>query len=171
VRRAVLAATLLAAVVWVGGACGRKAPATKNVEYAERGGRFTVTLPPEWRVDETPGEARLASFFGPGTGPLAETITVSFFGPAARWKSPREYAYWRATTGRSGPVAEDASGGARVTVRLERDDPHLGKRAQTLRVAALPAHGGFFVVEDYTDAEREGNSLDVFLAAFHPGKT
>jgi hypothetical protein len=152
----------------VAAACSRgPKPAAGPVSYSPPGGGFTASLPPAWRVDETRGEDRLASFFGPGAGTEAETVFVYYFPSTSRWKNAREYAYAQATTGRAGPVTESASR-CEVTVVRTRDDAHLGRRDQKVRTVTTAAPGGFFALEDVTDPARESPTadFDAFVASF-----
>lgn len=156
------------AVLALASACSRApTPPAGPVAYSPPGGGFTASLPPAWRVDETRGEARLASFFGPGAGTEAESVFVYSFPPGSRWKSARDYAYAQTTTGRAGPVTATA-GGFDVTVVRVRDDAHLGRRAQKVRTVTVDAAGGFFALEDVTDPAREAATadFDAFVASF-----
>jgi hypothetical protein len=160
------------ALLVLAAACSRP-PSSAPVEYAPPDGRFSARLPPVWRVDDSRGEARLAAFFGPGADTQAESIFVSFFPSTSRWKTPREYAYAQATTGRAGPVADDpAAGPGALETTVERTiaDAHQGRRVQKVRIVLIPAPDGFFALEDFTDPAREpsASAFDGFVASFRP---
>lgn len=168
-RRAAAALALFVA------ACSRApAPAPEPVEYASPGGRFSGRLPAAWRVDETPGENRLAAFFGPGTGTDAEMIAVSFFPAGSRWKTPLDFALAQGLGARAEPPRSAVVAGARaVDVTAERTvvDEHRGRRVLRVRSLLVPAGGGFFALQDFTDPARlaDGADFENFLASFKPG--
>jgi len=162
--------TLAAAVLLALAAACARAPSDGRVAYSAPDGGFSARLPAAWRVDESRGEERRAAFFGPGTGADAESIFVSFFPAGSRWRSAREYAYAQAATGRAGPVVDGARG-PEVVVERELADAHLGRVVKRVRVATVAAAGGFFALEDWTDAAREAPAADfeAFAASFRAG--
>ena len=167
-RRFLFAALVLAA-------CSR-APKTAAgpLDYASPDGRFTARVPAAWRVDETRGEARLAEFFGPGTGTESELIAVYFYASDSRWKTPLDFALAQGFGARARPLKHtDAAGRSAldVTVEREMEDEHLGRRTLRVRSLLVPADGGFFALQDFTDPARAGGGaeFDAFAASFRPG--
>ncbi len=169
------AARALLAVAALGAACSlAPKPAHGPVDYAAPGGRFSARLPAAWRVDESPGVARLASFFGPGTGADAEMIEVYYYPASSPWKSARDFAFAQTTTGRAGPVVEARVAGVPaldVVVEREIGDERLGRREQRVRTLAVPAADGFYALKDYVDPARAAGGADfaAFAASFRPG--
>jgi hypothetical protein len=160
---------LLAACAALLLAACQKAPSNAPAGYSSPDGGFHLILPAAWRVDESRGKGMIL-LSGPGLGSDAESVFVSFFPSQARWRTPREYAYAQAATGRAGPVTETARG---VEVAIERTiaDAHLGRLVRDVRLVLVPAAGGFYALEDWTDPSRAAPSpdFDALAASFRAG--
>lgn len=148
-------------------ACSRPAP-NAPAEYRPADDSFSATLPGDWKVDDSPGETRKASFFGPPAGPDAFTriIRVSLH-PGF---TPQGY---RATrSGPPTPLAETTVGGAKAWEfysDFEFRDPHAGVKKRSSRVVAVPTAKGLFVLEYERPAGAPPDS-DAFAALLNSFK-
>jgi len=162
-------------VVFLLAACSRAPkPPAGTADYASADGRFSARVPAAWRVDETRGEDRIAAFFGPGSGAEAEMISISYFPASSRWKTPLEFAMAQGIGARAEPIRHSSVAGSSAldfTVERTFDDQVRGRQSVRVRSLLVPVAGGFFALQDFTDAARAsaGGEFDAFAASFRPG--
>lgn len=126
-------------------ACSRPAAITP-AEYRPADNSFSATVPGGWKVDDSPGETRKASFFGPPSGPGAWSalIRVSLH-PAM---TPE--AYRASLGGLPTPLQEAKAGGSKAWEFLndsEFRDVHAGVKKTSSRTVVLTTAKGLFVLE------------------------
>lgn len=168
-------ALVAAAALLLASACSR-APQTPPtfVDYVAPGGRFSARLPVGWRVDDRAAGERLADFFAPGGGADVEMIEVSFHPTGGQWPTASSYVYAQAATGRANSVSMSTNGALTFGVSVERDvvDEHQGRRVLRVRILAVSAAGGYYVLQEFTNPARKEDSaaFEDFVTTFRPGR-
>lgn len=163
-RRLLLAAALLAC------ACGRRGA---GVAYRAADGSFRASLPGDWRVDETHGDARKAALYGPpgGDKPFTQLIGVYFHAAADPDGAARAYVAG-SSSGPARPPREIPVGAGRGYEALaERRLPAFETAAETVetRTVAVPAAGGFFSLEHtWPKGSPASPAFDELLKTFEP---
>lgn len=145
-------------------ACSRPSP-DAPAAYRPADGAFTAELPGGWRVDETRRGSRLAAFYGPPPS-FTQVIAVSFQAKG----SAQDYVA-AALAGSSGAPRPAPPGGPGLDAVLERALPnnHGGPARENLRVVAVPAPEGFYVLEHaWPSGEAPSPAFEAFLASFRP---
>lgn len=162
---------LLALAVLSLAACSRHAAPGAPAVYRAADGSFSVAMPGDWKVDETPSGARRAAFYGPSDGArsFSQVIAVSFHEASADAGSGAAYVA-RQSVPLSGPPRPTPPPGA-MDITTERAVPstHGGPSRENLRVVAVDVTGGFFVLEHAWPLDAEPHpAFEAVRASFQP---
>ena len=168
---------LAAVLLLCAAACSKPAPVPGGAPagYVAPDGSFSASLPGGWKVDDSPGEHRKASFFGPPDGdkPFSDLISVSFYPAGGRYQNVDEYVASKSSLGPPALPREVMVAGVRgveLTVLSEFRDVHTGVHRLVTRALAVPAAKGFFALEHtWPEGAAPSPAFDELVRSFKPG--
>ena len=129
-------------------ACGRGQPPGAQLDYRPPDGSFAARVPGDWKVDESPGETRKASFFGPSDGerPFSQSMGVYFHAAADPAAAARNYLAFQSSQGIAAPSPAKETD-LEVIAERTLNDIHAGRQRLTTRTVVVIMPKGFFSLE------------------------
>jgi hypothetical protein len=161
---------LLAAVLALA-ACSRQSAPGASATYRAADGSFSVAMPGDWKVDESQSGARRAAFYGPpgGARPFSQVIAVSFHAAGAGGGTGAAYVAQQTVTLSGPPRPAPPPGATDVTTERAVPSTHGGPSRENLRVVAVDAAGGFFILEHAWPLDAAPDpAFEAFRASFKP---
>lgn len=159
----------LATAVLLAAACGRPAG---PVEYGSPELGFTAAAPASWKADESQPAPRRAAFYGPPAGPrpFAESIVVSFQPAGGRWPGPAAYLAAASRVPGAPPLPPPAPDAREAAFERATPSMHGKSLVERVRLVAVEAGNGFFVLEHAYPAEgyAPGPEFEAFRTSFKP---
>ncbi|MFA6093623.1 MAG: hypothetical protein WCU88_10795 [Elusimicrobiota bacterium] len=155
-------------------ACGRPSAPGSATDYRAPDNSFSARLPSDWKVDETPMETRIASFFGPATGadPFSQRIGADFH-PSPKAESAMRAHLASYSSAQAPFVAQEVRVGERTGIGYSFSrairGPRSGLRRMNTRLVEFAVPDGFYSLEHTWPAEAEPSpAFEEFLLSFKP---